>query len=176
MVLCSCCLNHTKKNEYIDTLECGHMFHSKCMCQLIRSKQTKGVIKCPNCRREVRDIQVVPDEGIFRSKCYYQYTYNDEYDYDHDYNYNRNSSTKVKRVELIIDLNESADTEKYEYYIGQFPNYRKNNENVYVKAQTSKLIVYDVELNELSGTLCALYRINKENGTTERCGRPYYIA
>ena len=47
---CSICLENIKINEDINILKCGHIFHYKCMEELVEHKDDK----CPNCRCDLK--------------------------------------------------------------------------------------------------------------------------
>ena len=47
---CSICLENIKINEDINILKCGHIFHYKCMEELVDHRDNK----CPNCRCDLK--------------------------------------------------------------------------------------------------------------------------
>jgi len=53
---CICCEN-VKKNEYIRELNCGHIFHKKCIDKwLLASMKEKENVNCPMCRTTINLI------------------------------------------------------------------------------------------------------------------------
>ena len=47
---CAICINDFKKGHYIDTLPCGHKFHSRCCSDCMKKSS-----KCPMCRHELNE-------------------------------------------------------------------------------------------------------------------------
>ena len=60
---CSICLENIKINEVINILKCGHIFHYKCMEELVDHKDDK----CPNCRCDLKtgEKQKIRDSSPF---------------------------------------------------------------------------------------------------------------
>lgn len=53
---CICCEN-VKTNEYIRELNCGHVFHKKCIDKwLLSSMKEKETVSCPICRTVINLI------------------------------------------------------------------------------------------------------------------------
>ena len=60
---CSICLENIKKNEDINILKCGHIFHYKCIEELLDHKDNK----CPNCRSDLKTGEKqkeIPDDHL----------------------------------------------------------------------------------------------------------------
>ena len=79
---CSICLEIIKKNEDINILKCGHIFHYKCMESLV----DHHLSNCPNCRCDLKTGKkqsINQNQSIFNEISeYFIPIYDSDEDYD----------------------------------------------------------------------------------------------
>jgi len=81
--VCPICYENLNLNDSMICTECNHIFHYKCIKLAIE----RNIIKCPLCRRSLRNIDINNNDNI--NNNYYRINYRNNYDNQRNiYNYN----------------------------------------------------------------------------------------